>query len=135
MARGSRLHAMVQHPRCVFAYWELEETHLQAAARSLEVAREALRLVLRVYRLDEGDAGGASHLTVPIGHAAGRNYVHGLEPGGLYWVEVGVETAEGGFHRLLRSNIVETPPAVPGTHFPPGDAAGALYSPLAGVGG
>lgn len=128
---GSRLVAMVQHPSCLFAYWELAERDLAALERTLNARREALGFALRLYRLGDAGPAGDAFDTLPVELADRRRYIHGVSPGRLYWLELGVQAEDGGFLRLLRSNIVETPPGAPAT----GDAlmeTGAwTYSPLA----
>ncbi len=134
MAHGSRLGAMVQHPTCLFAYWEIEEADLAAVERALNARRESLSLALRVYRLGDGGPEGVSYVTMPVDLSMGRYYVNDVEPGGLYWLEVGVQTEGQGFLRLLRSNIVETPPAAVSPGDSRAEAGGVAYSPLAACG-
>lgn len=130
---GSRLVAMVQHPRCLFAYWETGERDLQTVERMLNARRDHLAFALRVYRLGDAGPAGDAVDTLPVSLAESRRYVDGVVPERLYWLELGVLTPGGGFLRLLRSNIVETPPAT----FAPGglwaETSGHAYSPFAGI--
>lgn len=129
---GSRLVAMVQHPWCIFAYWEFWEKDREALERVFNARFETLPFVLRVYRL--GEAGAAEkdvYEAITVNVLSGKHYVYPVSPGRLYWLELGVAAGSGGYTRLLRSDIVETPPASPA-----GELAGeetATYSPFMGL--
>ncbi len=127
-----QLVAMVQHPRCDFAYWRLTEHDLSRLERMLDCRRHSLSFVLRVYRLggsDEGDADGFH--TIPVDMSQGKHYVYPVTPGRLYWLELGVDAGAKGFIRLLRSEIVETPPVSPAGEL--AEECLDTYSPFCGL--
>lgn len=117
IVRRSRLVAMVQHPRCLFAYWDLDE----------RLGR--LPLALRLHEL-----GSAKVEVIPVGTPAGTHYFYPVTPGRLYCLELGARAAKGGFHGILRSNVVEMPAAPPpdGCRGDAGERWSA-YSPLGGM--
>lgn len=134
---GSRLAAMVQHPRCLFAYWEVGEKDLARLEEALNTARKALPFALRLFHLGAPGDGPQrdAFQTIPVDLDAGKHYIHPVAPGRLYWLELGVPAGEAGFVRLLRSDIVETPPDAPAEAPARGlpEASTPAYSPLAGA--
>lgn len=122
----------MQHPRCIFAYWEFWDRDREALERVFNARFEALPFVLRVYRLGEAGAGEKDgYEAIPVDVLSGKHYVYPVSPGRLYWLELGVAAGSGGYTRLLRSDIVETPPAYPARDLAREEAV--TYSPFMGL--
>lgn len=87
---------MVQAPDVVFAYWDLSWGHIQSIGSEKE-------LVLCLYK----ESLLSHKVTLPP--FTNNWYFRNVEPGFLYYCELGFQGAGGTFFPLLRSNRVNTP--------------------------
>jgi uncharacterized protein len=104
---GDRLVALPRDPRSLYVYWDqADETHAQALA-GLDHPRVQLWLFVK-------GAGWERVRAIDLALEAGGWYVHDLEPGRIYRVEIHV-VDRAGEDRLLRqaSNEVGLPPDGP----------------------
>ena len=91
---------MLQDPFTLYCYWEVTPRTL--AGRGLSASNDEV-LVVRVHPDD------ADHFDVGVGGAVGSAYINLENGGGAYFVELGLRSADGSFHPILRSNTVMLP--------------------------
>ena len=111
---------MVQAPDVVFAYWDLSLGHIRSIGGEKE-------LVLCLYK------DNLLNHKVTLPPLTNNWYFRNVEPGFLYYCELGFSGAGGTFFPLLRSNRVNTPgsgPAAEEAAEGPGRAAGPDFAAL-----
>lgn len=105
----------VRDPKCLHAYWELQEATAEKAKRQLKEKLEGSRLILRVYDISQIIFNGSnahSFFDLEINGFLGSWYIE-VGPGRSWCVELGLRLSDGRFIKLLRSNTVDTPPDGP----------------------
>ncbi len=114
------------HPYLVHAYWDVPPRRLAQIKKELGKnfggARAALRFLDVTDMIFDGQ-NARQTFDIPIDLAAGNWYVHLWSPGKSYCVDLGYNTEGGGFFRIARSNIAETPPAFLAEEMEPQSAA------------
>lgn len=103
----SRLALMVQNPSCIFAYWELSDTHLEDLHRQYGSEWVDGSERLKVFHIT-GKAFReiSEHEPCP---QTNNYYIQVPYPGQSYFVELGKLLSSGQYIVLLRSEIVTTP--------------------------
>ena len=104
------------NPYLVHVYWGIAARDQEELGRVFSRLGPRARPVLRFYDVTHGGFEGTntpSSFEVEIALGAGSWYVHLESPAKTYCVELGFRTEGGGFRRLARSNIAETPRASP----------------------
>jgi len=104
---------LVRDPYWVYAYWEVEEGHIDKIKRNISESQVATaKFVLRIYDVSLVDFNGIN-----------ANFFFDIEPniftnswhiklfhdGGSFVGEIGLRTSDGRFFALSRSNYVQTP--------------------------
>lgn len=98
----TRITLLVQDPYWVHAYWEINaETRRQY---SLEKGRHSKKVVVRVYRQDNG-----AFFDVPVQDTARNWYFNVPQSNAAYYAELGVLESNKVFYRIARSNPVFIP--------------------------
>lgn len=95
------MNLMLQDPFTLYCYWEVTPGTL--SGRGLSASSDEA-LVVRVH------PGDADHFDVDAGGFIGSSYINLETGGGTYFVELGLRSADGSFHPILRSNTVMLPP-------------------------
>ena len=104
------------NPYLVHVYWGIAAHDLEELGRIFKRPGPRAQPVLRFYDVTQAnfDATNApSWFDVEIDFRAGNWYVHLESPAKSYCIDLGLRTARGGFRRLARSNVAETPRAWP----------------------
>jgi hypothetical protein len=104
------------NPYLVHVYWGIAVHDLEEVGRVFSRLGPRAQPVLRFYDITQVNFGGAnasSWFDVEIALGAGNWYVHLESPAKSCCIDLGLRTAGGGFHRLARSNVAETPRACP----------------------
>jgi len=104
------------NPYLVHVYWGIAARDLKELGRIFKQPGPPAQPVLRFYETTQVDFDAAiapSWFDVEIDLRAGNWYVHLESPGKSYCIDLGLRTAGGGFRRLARSNVTETPRARP----------------------
>jgi len=100
-------------PHWLHAYWELQPSTLEKGRSALGEQASVAWLAVRVCEL----AGPELKVSrfFDIGFPAGASaWTFQVDPSGRSWlVQVGLRTPAGKFHRLVQSNVVQTPPDHP----------------------
>jgi hypothetical protein len=103
-------------PYLVHAYWDVSDqdrAYVGALVREGSLLPRALLRFHDVTALPVGGVRAAGSFDVEIELGSRNWYIHLLSPEKAYIVDLGFRGAEGRFHRIARSNRVETPRAWP----------------------
>lgn len=106
--RENALYLLVQSPRVIFAYWDLSEGHIKTINEHGDLYLQLHTLGAKNSPPEESALEESTlyeEVKVPF---TNRWYFHSLEPGNLYFCELGIKQ-NGMFYPLLRSNRVQTP--------------------------
>jgi hypothetical protein len=104
------------NPYLAHVYWGIGANDLEEIERVSRQPGERAQPVLRFYDITHPNFDGTSApswFDVEIDLRAGKWYVHLQSPAKSYYIDLGLRTEGGGFHRLARSNVAETPRAEP----------------------
>jgi hypothetical protein len=104
------------NPYLVHVYWGIAANDLKEIERVSTRAGRRAQPVLRFYDITHINFDGTnahSWFDVEIDLRAGNWYIHLQSPGKSYCIDLGLRAEGGGFHRLARSNVAETPRAWP----------------------
>jgi hypothetical protein len=104
------------NPYLVHVYWGIAARDQEELGRVFSRLGPRARPVLRFYDVTHVSFEGTntpSWFEVEITLGAGSWYVHLESPAKAYCVDLGFRAEEGGFRRLARSNVAETPRASP----------------------
>jgi len=104
------------NPYLVHAYWGIAARDLKEIGRVFSRLGARAQPVLRFFDITQTDSDGTNSscwFDVEISLGAGNWYVHLEGSAKTYYIDLGLRTEGGGFHRLARSNVVETPRARP----------------------
>lgn len=104
------------NPYLVHVYWGIAANDLEELGRVFRRLGPRAQPVLRFYDITHINFDGTnapSWFEVEIDLRAGNWYVHLQSPAKSYCIDLGLRTEGGGFHRLARSNVAETPRAWP----------------------
>lgn len=104
------------NPYLVHVYWGIAAYDQEELGTVLRRPGTQAQPVLRFYDVtpvNSGSTNTPSCFEVEIDLRAKNWYVHLKSPAKSYCIDLGVRTEGGGFHRLARSNVAETPPARP----------------------
>jgi hypothetical protein len=113
-------------PYHMHVYWGIEARDIEAARNRFARKFDRLQTVLRVFDSTNAifdDTRACSSFDIPVDLPAGKWYVHLLDPGRSYFVDLGIKTESGIFYPIVRSNIAETPRGCP----QPEDAERCLF--------
>ncbi|GIM45075.1 hypothetical protein DNHGIG_06240 [Collibacillus ludicampi] len=118
----NRLVALIKDYQCVYVYWEISEERQRLLNEHFCCEIGNLPLFLRVYDVTALYFNGYNahrYWEISIPWEADNWYIHGLEPGRNYFVDLGTKTIHGRFFTVLRSNLVELPPQPSGEGLDP----------------
>jgi hypothetical protein len=118
----NRLVAMVKDFQCLYVYWELAEERKRLLTEHFGCEIGHLPLFLRVCDVTDLYFNGYdAHdiREIPVSWEADNWYIHQLQSGRNYFVDLGTKTIHGRFFALLRSNLVQLPPRPPGGRLDP----------------
>jgi hypothetical protein len=104
------------NPYLVHVYWGIAANDLEEIERVFRRPGGRAQPVLRFYDITHVNSDGTSApswFEVEIDLRAGKWYAHLQSPAKSYCIDLGLRTEGGGFHRLARSNVAETPRAWP----------------------
>ena len=104
------------NPYLVHVYWGIGANDLEEIERVSRRPGQQAQPVLRFYDITHVNFDGTSApswFDVEIDLRAGKWYAHLQSPAKSYCIDLGLRTEGGGFHRLARSNVAETPRAGP----------------------
>ena len=104
------------NPYLVHIYWGIAARDQEELGRVFSRLGPRAQPVLRFYDVTHGSFEGTSApscFDVEITLGAGNWYVHLESPAKAYCVDLGFRIEGGGFRRLARSNVAETPRASP----------------------
>ena len=104
------------NPYLVHVYWGIAAHDLKEVGRLFSRLGPRAQPVLRFYDVTQVSLDGTNSLgwfDVEIALGAGNWYVHLQSPAKSYCIDLGLRIEGGGFHRLARSNVAETPRAWP----------------------
>ena len=104
------------NPYLVHVYWGIAANDLKEIGRVFRRPGRRAQPVLRFYDITHVNFDGTNALSwfeLEIDLRARNWYVHLQSPGKSYCIDLGLRTEGGGFHRLARSNVAETPRAWP----------------------
>ena len=104
---AGELEVVPREPLWLYCWWEL---HPAAAAK---LAKPGAVPLLRVVRLEEGQAGGHTVAQVELPLHARSWHLRVDQAGARYQALLGSKDSRGRFHALLKSVVVSTPAAVP----------------------
>ena len=104
------------NPYLVHAYWGIAARDLKEIGRVFSRLGARAQPVLRFYDITQANPDGTNSLCwfeIEISLGAGNWYVHLEGSAKTYYIDLGLRTEGGGFRRLARSNVAETPRAWP----------------------
>ena len=104
------------NPYLVHVYWGIAARDLKEIGRVFSRLGPRAQPVLRFCDVTQASNEGTNPQywhEVEIALGAGNWYVHLESPAKSYYIDLGLRIAGGGFHRLARSNVAETPRAGP----------------------
>jgi len=104
------------NPHLVHAYWGIAARDLKEIGRVFSRLGARAQPVLRFYDITQANPDGPNSpcwFEVEISLGAGNWYVHLEGSAKTYYIDLGLRTEGGGFRRLARSNVAETPCAWP----------------------
>jgi len=104
------------NPHLVHAYWGIAARDLKEIGRVFSRLGVRAQPVLRFYDITQANPDGPNSpcwFEVEISLGAGNWYVHLEGSAKTYYIDLGLRTEGGGFRRLARSNVAETPCAWP----------------------
>jgi hypothetical protein len=112
----SRVVLIPVDPYLMHVYWEIDARDIETAGNRLAGKSHQLQPILRVFDItnaifDETKHCGCFDITIDL--LAGKWYVHLLDPGRSYFVDLGIKTESGIFYPIARSNVAETPRGCP----------------------
>jgi hypothetical protein len=112
----SRVVLIPVDPYLMHVYWEIDARDIETAGNRLAGKSHQFQPILRVFDItnvifDETKHCGCFDITIDL--LAGKWYVHLLDPGRSYFVDLGIKTESGIFYPITRSNIVKTPRGFP----------------------
>ena len=100
------------NPHLVHVYWEITDHDREEVNRIFSRLGPRAQPVLRFYESAHADFDGADAarwFEVEIALGAGSWYVRLESPARFYCIDLGLRNEGGGFRRLARSNVAETP--------------------------
>ncbi|MEE8484155.1 MAG: DUF4912 domain-containing protein [Nitrospinota bacterium] len=112
--QDNRIVLLVRDPFWIFAFWDLQDDAPSQTAQRHGIAKNSASLALRVYDVTEVDFDGTNahkFFDIGISSAHGNWYINVPEDARTYCVEIGLKTADGGFHMIARSNAAYLPRA------------------------
>ncbi|MDT8861736.1 DUF4912 domain-containing protein [Alkalihalobacillus sp. MEB130] len=101
-----------QSPTTVYAFWEVSASLRQVSEHQTRHRWEELSKCLRVYDCTMIDFNGHNshrYFDIYIPEMTNNWVIRELEPNRTYIVDFGVQTRQGSFLSLLRSNAIDTP--------------------------
>ena len=104
------------NPYLVHVYWGIATNDREELERAFRRPGPRAQPVLRFYDITQVNFDGTNtpgSFEVEIDLRARNWYVHLESPAKSYCIDLGLRTAGGGFHRLARSNVAQTPRASP----------------------
>lgn len=105
---------MVQSPRTLFCYWSISEIKRSMIMHHLNEEWVTFQKKLRVYDITAlffDGHNGHRYQDYYLSEQCNQWFLSHLTPNRTYCVDVGVETKEGNFFSVLRSNPIDTPRA------------------------
>lgn len=104
---------MVQSPAVLYCYWEISKMKMQLFEHHLNGDWQSFSKKLRVNDITEIKYNGNNshkYLSYDLTNDTIKQFfIRGIIPNRKYCVDIGIETEEGVFISLLRSNEVNTP--------------------------
>jgi hypothetical protein len=107
---------LVVHPLLVFAYWEATPESCRQAHETMGPEMDGARVVLRMYdiTLIHFDGTNAHHIfDIDVGLEARGWYIPLWTAEKSYCADLGFLARTGRFHTIARSNVIQTPRAMP----------------------
>ncbi|MEB3101062.1 DUF4912 domain-containing protein [Ferviditalea candida] len=106
------LQLMVRDARTLYVYWEISNRRRWLVSNHFQCDWGGMPKILRVYDVTHVYFNGNnahSHVDIELTPEAVNWYIHGVNSGATYVVDMGTYTLERQFIPLLRSNFAATP--------------------------
>jgi len=108
----NRLTVLVQGPRTMYAYWEVNELRMRLICEHFQSDWAGLPFYLQVYDVSEiyfdGYNAHSSRL-IRVNPYSDNWFINDIQPNRHYVVDFGTKASNGQFFTILRSSVVETP--------------------------
>ncbi len=105
---------MVQSPSTLFCYWKLSNERKQIIKHHFSEEWFTLHKKIRIYDITKINFNGHNahrYQDISLAEACTQTFIYDVAPNRTYCVDYGVETQEGNFFSIVRSNEIVTPRA------------------------